>query len=233
MEMSARTEDVYQTLYHPPVVKNTHPPNESARGTKLMVMLLVFNSLFLIVILILIGLFRLGLEENKGVWLLHDNSFYFIWEAEGNCSKAGNYCSAKADNIRLAVLTPKLRDWLITQAKGRRLLVAEDESLSGCKLVGDPVHLETPFTPGEEQGWVCELHQTVGRGLVGLPGPRGPAGPAGPTGPRGPAGPAGSPGLAGFPGANGFPGQPGPIGPPGPPGPPGPSEPFGLPRPAG
>ncbi|XP_072515442.1 uncharacterized protein [Salminus brasiliensis] len=158
MEMSARTEDVYQTLYHPPVVKNTHPPNESARGTKLMVMLLVFNSLFLIVILILIGHFRLGLEENKGVWLLHDNSFYFIWEAEGNCSKAGNYCSAKADNIRLAVLTPKLRDWLITQAKGRRLLVAEDESLSGCKLVGDPVRLETPFTPGEEQGWVCE-HQ--------------------------------------------------------------------------
>ncbi|XP_072548046.1 uncharacterized protein [Salminus brasiliensis] len=202
-----KTEDVYQTLHQPPAVKNTHPPHESARGSKWMMMLLVFNSLSLIAILILIGLFRLGLEENKGVWLLHDNSFYFIWEAEGNCSKAGNYCSAKADNIRLAVLTPKLRDWLITQAKGRRLLVAEDESLSGCKLVGDPVHLETPFSPGEEQGWVCEhQHERL----------------FGPVGPPGQPGLPGPPGLHGFPGPPGLPGIPGPPGEPGFPGPPGP-----------
>lgn len=184
-----------------------------------MMMLMIFNSLLLIVVLILIGFSDSVLEENKGAWLLHDNSFYFIWEAKGDCSKAANYCSAKASNIRLAVLTPKLRDWLITQAKGRRLLVAQDESVSGCKLVGDKVRLETPFIPGEEQGWVCEhLHQVDGRGSQGLPGLPGPVGPPGTPGARGPNGFPGSPGLPGLPGQRG---APGPIGLPGIPGLPG------------
>ncbi|XP_049321616.1 uncharacterized protein LOC111190854 [Astyanax mexicanus] len=204
MASPSKTEDVYQTLHHPPAVKNLHPEPGSERSSKLMMMLMIFNSLLLIAGLILIGLFyRPVLEENKGAWLLHDNSFYLILEAEGNCTKAANFCSAKASNIRLAVLTPELRDWLITQAKGRRLLVAQDESVSGCKLVGDQVSLETPFIPGEEQGWVCEhLHQKLS-GPPGPPGPQGPPGPVGPIGARGPPGQTGPRGPPGAPGPSG------------------------------
>ncbi|XP_049321157.1 collagen alpha-2(IV) chain-like [Astyanax mexicanus] len=224
MSSSEKTEDVYQTLNQPSVVKNLHPEPGSERSSKLMMMLMIFNSLLLIAVLILIGLFyRPVLEENKGAWLLYDNSFYLIWEAEGNCTKAANYCSAKASNIRLAVLTPKLRDWIIAQAKGRKLLVAEDESVSGCKLVGDQVSLETPFIPGEEQGWVCEhLHQV--EALQEIPGPPGQFGIPDPPGPPGRdwfpclPGPPGTPGPPGPPGQDGFPGPPGTPGTPGTPG---------------
>ncbi|KAL7835161.1 hypothetical protein SRHO_G00294080 [Serrasalmus rhombeus] len=102
------------------------------------------------------------LDEKKEVWLLYDDSLYYIWEAEGNCTEAAKFCRAKGSNFRLAVLTQRNRDWLTTQAKGRRLLLAEDDSSSRCKLVGDPVRLETPFIQGEEQGWVCEQHNRLG-----------------------------------------------------------------------
>ncbi|XP_036436739.1 collagen and calcium-binding EGF domain-containing protein 1-like isoform X2 [Colossoma macropomum] len=182
-----------------------------------MMILLIFNTLFLVIILILIGLFRPVMDEKKEAWLLYDGSFYLIWEAEGNCTEAAKFCRARGSNIRLAVLTQRNRDWLVTQAKKKKLLVAEDDSFSRCKLVGDPVRLETPFIPGEEQGWVCEhYHRQEGSNLQGPPGPPGPPGPRGLQGPPGPQGPAG---LHGLQGPTGPIGPPGPIGIPGPPGP--------------
>ncbi|KAI4890602.1 hypothetical protein NFI96_022252 [Prochilodus magdalenae] len=68
-----------------------------------------------------------ALNQRKGeVWLHHDASFYYIWEAKGSCTEATNFCRAKGPNIRLAVLTRKNQDWLITQANRRSLLVSED-----------------------------------------------------------------------------------------------------------
>ncbi|KAL6464067.1 hypothetical protein MHYP_G00284580 [Metynnis hypsauchen] len=191
MEMSecVKTEDVYQTLHQPPSVKNPNPTHGSLQNSRLITILLIFNSLLLIIILVLIGTFiakyqntaevngpqasgedthklrdTTVLDEKKEAWLLFDDSLYYLWEAEGNCTEAVKFCRAKGSNIRLAVLTQRNRDWLVSQAEGRRLLVAEDDSLSRCKLVGDPVRLETPFIQGEEQGWVCEQHHR----LVGL-----------------------------------------------------------------
>ncbi|XP_036436738.1 cytokinesis protein sepA-like isoform X1 [Colossoma macropomum] len=219
MELSecVKTEDVYQTLQYPPSVKNPNPTHGSQWSSRLMMILLIFNTLFLVIILILIGLFRPVMDEKKEAWLLYDGSFYLIWEAEGNCTEAAKFCRARGSNIRLAVLTQRNRDWLVTQAKKKKLLVAEDDSFSRCKLVGDPVRLETPFIPGEEQGWVCEhYHRQEGSNLQGPPGPPGPPGPRGLQGPPGPQGPAG---LHGLQGPTGPIGPPGPIGIPGPPGP--------------
>ncbi|KAL7835164.1 hypothetical protein SRHO_G00294110 [Serrasalmus rhombeus] len=149
------TEDVYETLQYSPSVKNPNPnPTHGSQwSSRLILILLIFNTLFLVIMLILIGLFRPVVDEKKEAWLLYDDSFYLIWEAEGKCTDAATFCSAKGANIRLAVVTGRNRVWLVTQAKKKKLLVAEDDSLSRCKLVGDPVRLETPFIQGEEQGW--------------------------------------------------------------------------------
>ncbi|KAL7835165.1 hypothetical protein SRHO_G00294120 [Serrasalmus rhombeus] len=186
MEMSecVKTEDVYQTLHQPPPVKNPNPAHGSPQSSRLITILLIFNSVLLIIILVLTGTFiakdhqnaevsgsqtsgeeankprnitGLVSDENKEAWLHHDDSFYLIWEAEGNCTEAAKFCKAKGSSIRLAVLTQWNQDWLITQTKGRRLLVAEDECLTSCKLIDDPKLLEMPSNPGEEQGWKEEL----------------------------------------------------------------------------
>ncbi|KAL6464069.1 hypothetical protein MHYP_G00284600 [Metynnis hypsauchen] len=196
MERSeAKTEDVYQTLQYSPSVKNPNPTHGSQWSTRIILILLIFNTVFLVIMLILIGLFRPVLDEEKEAWLLYDDSFYLIWEAEGKCTDAAKFCNARGANIRLAVPTPRNLVWLVTQAKKKKLLVAEDGSSSRCKLVGDPVRLETPFIQGEEQGWVCEhYHKQEGsnfQGPPGLPGPRGPPGPQGLPGPPGPFGPQG------------------------------------------
>ncbi|KAL7837922.1 hypothetical protein AOLI_G00263260 [Acnodon oligacanthus] len=224
-----KTEDVYQTLHQPPSVKNPNPAHGSPQSSRLITILLIFNSLLLIIILVLTGTFiakdqqnaeesgsqtsdeeakkprnitGLVSDENKEAWRRYDDSFYLIWEAEGNCTEAAKFCKEKGSHIRLAVLTQWNRDWLITQAQGRRLLVVEDECLTSCKLIDDPKLSETPSIPGEEQGWVCE-HTLRGFsvfGVPGFPGPsglRGPPGPSGPSGPPGPPGPSGPPGLLG------------------------------------
>ncbi|KAL6464070.1 hypothetical protein MHYP_G00284610 [Metynnis hypsauchen] len=170
MEMSE--EDVYQTLHTTRSVKNPNPTHEPVRSCRIKTVLMVFNTLLLIVILILIGIFTAKyqkstgvpkpqdssgagpvLDEKKEAWLLYDDSFYLIYEAEGNCTEAAKFCRARGPNIRLAVLTPRNQDWLIAQAKGRRLLVAEDDCLTRCKLIGEPKLLETTSIPGGKQGW--------------------------------------------------------------------------------
>ncbi|KAL7837923.1 hypothetical protein AOLI_G00263270 [Acnodon oligacanthus] len=52
------TEDVYQTLHQPPSVKNPNPAHGSLQGSRLITILLIFNSLLLIIILVLTGTFK-------------------------------------------------------------------------------------------------------------------------------------------------------------------------------
>ncbi|KAL7837925.1 hypothetical protein AOLI_G00263290 [Acnodon oligacanthus] len=124
-ETCVRTENVYHTLRRTPLERNPNPAHGPPQSSRLTTVLLIFNTLLLAIVLILIGLSRLVLVEKKEAWLLYDDSFYYLLEAEGNCTEAAKFCGAKGSNIRLAVLTQRNRDWLITQAKGRRLQVAE------------------------------------------------------------------------------------------------------------
>ncbi|KAL6464059.1 hypothetical protein MHYP_G00284500 [Metynnis hypsauchen] len=115
---SAKTEDVYQTLHQPPSVKNPNPTHEPVRSCRIKTVLMVFNTLLLIVILILIGISTAAnqlqlaevnkpesqsAEENEleasgedseteELWRLHHDVFYLFWEAEGNCTEALNFC---------------------------------------------------------------------------------------------------------------------------------------------
>ncbi|XP_036436723.1 asialoglycoprotein receptor 2-like [Colossoma macropomum] len=53
-----KKEDVYQTLHHPPTVKNPNPTHGSPQSIRLIMILLIFNTLLLIIILILTGTFK-------------------------------------------------------------------------------------------------------------------------------------------------------------------------------
>ncbi|KAL6464063.1 hypothetical protein MHYP_G00284540 [Metynnis hypsauchen] len=54
---SVKTEDLYQTLQPTPPVENPNPTHEPVRSFRVKTKLMVFNTLLLIVILILIGVF--------------------------------------------------------------------------------------------------------------------------------------------------------------------------------
>ncbi|XP_036436665.1 uncharacterized protein LOC118814902 isoform X1 [Colossoma macropomum] len=121
---SVKTEDVYQTLHQPPTVKNPNSTHEPVRSSRLMTVLLIFNTLLLIVIVILIGLStanQLQLaevnkpesqsaevnelkasgedSEREELWRLHDGVFYLFWEAKGNCTEALNFCRDRNSRI--------------------------------------------------------------------------------------------------------------------------------------
>ncbi|KAL7837924.1 hypothetical protein AOLI_G00263280 [Acnodon oligacanthus] len=80
----------------------------------------------------IIGDAGLVLVEKKEAWLLYDDSFYYLWEAEGNCTEAAKFCGAKGSNIRLAVLTQRNRSW-------RRLV-----PITTTVKTSEPFHTEPP-----------------------------------------------------------------------------------------
>ncbi|KAL6464061.1 hypothetical protein MHYP_G00284520 [Metynnis hypsauchen] len=120
-----KTEDVYQTLHVPPSVKNPNPTHEPVRSCRIKTVLMVFNTLLLIVILILIGISTAAnqlqladvnkpesqsAEENEleasgedseteELWRLHHDVFYLFWEAEGNCTNALKFCEDRNSEI--------------------------------------------------------------------------------------------------------------------------------------
>ncbi|XP_066504879.1 uncharacterized protein [Hoplias malabaricus] len=209
-----KTEDVYQTLQHPPTVKSTQCTQEALRSSRSLMVLLTFNTLLLIIILILIGIFNVRVTQvspeaaqkqfnNTEVWLRFEGTFYLFQDEEGNCSAATEFCKKMGYNIRLAVLTMRNKDWLMDNAKERKLLVAQDDCSRPCAVVS-AVNSSVDVS-GEEHGWVCESDSRgscVGAlgevGLPGLPGPRGMQGLPGPQGPqglRGLPGPQGPQGL--------------------------------------
>ncbi|XP_037389576.1 uncharacterized protein LOC119262274 [Pygocentrus nattereri] len=139
MEMSecVKTEDVYQTLHHPPPVKNPNPTHEPVRGCRIKTVLMVFNTLLLIVILILIGIFTANQlqsaevnkpepqsadvketkasgkdSEREELWRLHDDVFYLFWEAEGNCSEALKFCKDRNSEIATTSGRDRFDHWI-------------------------------------------------------------------------------------------------------------------------
>ncbi|KAG9281548.1 collagen alpha-1(XVII) chain-like [Astyanax mexicanus] len=69
MSLFEKTEDVYQTLHHPPVVKNLHPEPGSVMGGRFKTMQMVFNTLIiilLITVLLITVLILIGLRTKSG-----------------------------------------------------------------------------------------------------------------------------------------------------------------------
>ncbi|XP_066518434.1 uncharacterized protein [Hoplias malabaricus] len=205
-----KTEDVYQTLQHPPTVKNTHCTQGALRSSRSLMALLTFNTLLLIVILILIGTFNVRVTQvspeaaqkqfnNTEVWLRFEGTYYLFQVQEGNCSAATEFCKRKGYNIRLAVLTRRNKDWLKDQAKERKMLVAQDDCSRPCAVVS-AVNSSMNVSE-EEHGWVCES-DSRGSCHVGPPGEIGPPGVTGPVGRPGLRGPPGKPGPPGLPGGS-------------------------------
>ncbi|KAL7837929.1 hypothetical protein AOLI_G00263330 [Acnodon oligacanthus] len=149
-----KTEDVYQTLHQPPSVKNPNPTHEPVRSCGIEMVLMVFNTLLLIIILILIGIFSedSGREE---LWRLHRAVFYLFWEAEGSCTEALNFCRDR--NSDMGTVTHENKEWILSQANGRKLWVYMDgvttgplnKTLRQCPLDGGN-------SAEDAQGWVCE-----------------------------------------------------------------------------
>ncbi|XP_049321159.1 uncharacterized protein LOC125781543 [Astyanax mexicanus] len=160
MSLFEKTEDVYQTLHHPPVVKNLHPEPGSVTGGRFKTMQMVFNTLIiillitvlLITVLILIGLRtesaaetlqNTALEEpqlsdeDRELWRLHEGDYYLFWEAEGTCTEAQNFCSER--NCIIGSVTTKNQDLVSSEDL--------DESLRHCPRTGGDSE--------KAQGWVC------------------------------------------------------------------------------
>ncbi|KAL6464064.1 hypothetical protein MHYP_G00284550 [Metynnis hypsauchen] len=172
-----KTDDVYQTLHQPPSVKNPNPTHEPVRSFRIKTVLMVFNTLLLIVILILIGISTaknqqsadlnkpqasvLGEDsETEELWRLHHSVFYLFWEAEGNCTEALKFCEDR--NSRMGTVTHENKDWILSQADGRKLWVKVDGATTGplnktlrqCPLDGG-----NSANSEDVQGWVCESGQ--------------------------------------------------------------------------
>ncbi|XP_037389141.1 uncharacterized protein LOC119262217 [Pygocentrus nattereri] len=139
MEMSecVKTEDVYQTLHQPPPVKNPNPAHEPVRSCRIKTVLMIFNTLLLIVILILNGLSTANQlqsaevnkpepqsadvkemkasgedSEREELWRLHDDVFYLFWEAEGNCSEALKFCKDRNSEIATTSGWDRFDHWM-------------------------------------------------------------------------------------------------------------------------
>ncbi|XP_026883612.2 uncharacterized protein LOC113588571 [Electrophorus electricus] len=220
-----RTEDVYQTLRQPPLVKNSHSKHASQKDRNLMT-LLIFNTLLMIIILLINGYLVYlqmtgpGLELNgkRELWHLYDGVLYLIWDAKGNCSEAEEFCKQK--NSRIGNITSRNKDWFLSLSKGKKLWMdkrqIKDETLDKTFYQCPSCDMKDPRVPDSEEmhGWICERRQeNMGSALCevkvsgppGIPGPRGIAGPPGLVGPRG------FPGLPGIPGIKCLPSPPGPI----------------------
>ncbi|XP_076863880.1 uncharacterized protein LOC143516196 [Brachyhypopomus gauderio] len=222
---NVRTEDMYETLKQPPVVKNSHSTHASWMDRKLQT-LLIFNTLLMIIILIVTGFLAathlqrsgsaLELNDNRELWHLYEGVYYLIWDAKGNCAEAEKFCQQK--NSEIGNMTDTNKNWFLSVSQSKKLWInmsqighkTLDETFYQCPCChGDMMDLTVPESE-EMQGWVCERRQEdmgSARCEVKVPGP------------RGPAGARGSPGVIGPPGPDGLPGLPGPRGPPGRPGP--------------
>ncbi|KAL7835160.1 hypothetical protein SRHO_G00294070 [Serrasalmus rhombeus] len=164
-----KTEDVYQTLHQPPPVKNSNPTHEPVRSCRIKTKLMVFNTLLLIVILILIGIFSAkkqqsadlnkpqasgGDSEREELWRLHRGVFYLFWEAEGNCTEALKFCEDR--NSRMGTVTHENKDWILSQANGRKLWVKMDGATTGPlnkTLRQCPLDKGNSANSEEVQGW--------------------------------------------------------------------------------
>ncbi|XP_036436718.1 uncharacterized protein LOC118814929 isoform X2 [Colossoma macropomum] len=180
-----KTEDVCQTLQSTPPVENPNPTHKPVRSCRIKTKLLLFNTLLLIVILIMIGLFiakkpqapaaenqqntevsrteDAGVDDESGsgeLWILHDGMFYLFWEDEGSCAEAEKFC--KERNSRIGTVTNKNEDWILSQANGRKLWVNMDGDTAGPlnKTLGQCPQDEGNSANSEDvQGWVCESGQ--------------------------------------------------------------------------
>ncbi|XP_072548778.1 uncharacterized protein [Salminus brasiliensis] len=179
IEMSAfeKTEDVYQTLHKPPAERNAHSEHGAARGSRFKTVLVVFNTLLLIIILILVGLRTksaaetkqneeadeprvAGSNEDRELWRFHDDVFYLFWEAEGNCSEAQTFCEERSS--RIGSVTLENKDWILSRVKGKKLWMNTarfltehlNETLPQC-----PLREEASGSPVTAQGWVCAYGQ--------------------------------------------------------------------------
>ncbi|XP_066518266.1 uncharacterized protein [Hoplias malabaricus] len=128
--------------------------------------LLTFNTLLLIVILILIGIFisagrkdqSISSEPREELWHLHGNMFYLFWDAEGSCSDATQFCNDRDSEI--AELTHENRDWILLRVKGKKLWMNTElikdgnlkEMLYPCPQ--DPEESDSGHA-GSVEGWVC------------------------------------------------------------------------------
>ncbi|XP_036436968.1 uncharacterized protein LOC118815138 isoform X2 [Colossoma macropomum] len=132
-------------------------------------MMLVFKPQ--LSIFILIGLFtgkvqqtavsRRGAADESGeLWRLHEGVSYLFGEAEGSCTEALNFCQERGATI--AVITTTNKDWIESQAEGRKLWMNMDDLVTGLSTMSvhrcperqssDPVHLNST----EKRGCVCE-----------------------------------------------------------------------------
>ncbi|KAI4883444.1 hypothetical protein NFI96_024507, partial [Prochilodus magdalenae] len=178
MSECSKTEDVYQTLHQPPVVRNPNPTHEPVRPCRLKMMLLILNTLLLVAILTMNGLFiatnlqsaksnqpqASGVSEKREreeLWRLHNDVFYLFWEAEGNCTDAKKFCRNRKS--RIATVTNTNEDWIMSRANGRKLWIniagvtagLLNETLHHC-----PLHDQNSDTSGEKMpGLVCARSQ--------------------------------------------------------------------------
>ncbi|XP_058239110.1 uncharacterized protein LOC131348305 isoform X1 [Hemibagrus wyckioides] len=148
-EEQTKTEEVYQTLQHPPKVSTRNAP-----GKKITVLLIIMNILLITILLVTVihyYHFRHSASEvlnnqktnqgchltqseaeilnnqksNQEIWYLHDGTFYLFWSDHGDCQRAEQFCADRTAN--LAVVTKSNMDWLQSQIHGKHMLVQINE----------------------------------------------------------------------------------------------------------
>ncbi|XP_058239111.1 uncharacterized protein LOC131348305 isoform X2 [Hemibagrus wyckioides] len=161
-EEQTKTEEVYQTLQHPPKVSTRNAPDYHFRHSASEVLnnqktnqgchltqseAEILNNQ----------------KSNQEIWYLHDGTFYLFWSDHGDCQRAEQFCADRTAN--LAVVTKSNMDWLQSQIHGKHMLVQINEP----QRSGDGFHYDmVDYVPDCElfgatsdvskrvEGWVCE-----------------------------------------------------------------------------
>ncbi|XP_036436745.1 C-type lectin domain family 4 member F-like [Colossoma macropomum] len=147
---SVKTEDVYQTLHHPPSVKNPNPTHGSPQSIRLIMILLIFNTLLLIIILILTGTFksqnRMLTEESnsssvllsptlqsavtscKPGWTQHLSRCYLFSNDSLNWHQAREYC--RTQNASLLKVETEA-EWAFITANSNEYWIGLTDEITG------------------------------------------------------------------------------------------------------